>query len=208
MQMTKLNLNDADPQRGFDLIPAGTICTLQMTIRMGGAGEDGFLTRFAEGACEGLDCEFVVVDGEYAKRKIWQNLILAGTTDGHGKAGEISRTTLRSICESAFGITPDDTSEAAQARRNLDLADFQNLRFVARVGIEKSKNPAYGDSNKVYAITPDQKQWQTVEQIPAAAQGTFSGMAGAPAAPARTAAPTKPATAQAVGRPDWAKTEG
>lgn len=202
--MTKLNLNEADPQRPFDLIPAGTIAVVQMVIRPGGVGEDGLLTRYSEGACEGLDVEFTVVDGDYAKRKIWQTMILAGTTDGHATAGEISRTLLRGIWESAHGISPRDKSEAAQARRNPDIADFQNLRFTARISIEKSKDPAYDDKNKLTAVTPDARQWQPVEQIPVVAQGTFTGMAEAPAAPARAAAPAKPAPAQAVTRPNWA----
>ena len=73
-----------------------------MIIRPGGAGEDGWLKRSADGGSEGLDCEFTVVDTEYAKRKIWQFMILNGTTDGHAKAAEISRALLRGIVESAF----------------------------------------------------------------------------------------------------------
>jgi hypothetical protein len=201
---TRLNLNEAEPQRPFDLIPAGTIVTAQMMIRAGGIGEDGWLKRSADGNCEGLDLEFTIVDGDYAKRKIWQFMILNGTTDGHAKAADISRTMLRGILESAHGIRPDDVSEEAQSKRNSDLADFQNLRFIARVSIEKSKDPAYDDKNKLYALTPDARQWQPVEQIPAPAQGTFTGMTGAPAAQARAAAPAKSAPAQAVARPQWA----
>lgn len=192
----KLDLNKAEPQRARDLIPAGTICTVQMVIRPGGAGDDGLLTRYSEGACEGLDLEFTIVDGgDYAKRKIWQNLILVGNTDGHSKAGEISRTMLRGIWESAHGIKPDDMSEEAQSKRNSDLADFQNLRFVARISIEKSKDPAYDDKNRVYAVTPDNaRQWHAVEQIPAVAQGTLPGLA-IPAAAKST---------QPIDRPAWA----
>jgi hypothetical protein len=198
--MTTLNLNDAGPQRGFDLIPAGTICTVQMIIRMGGAGEDGWLKRSASSDCEGLDVEFTVVDGEYAKRKIWAFMILDGITDGHAKAAEISRALLRGILESARGINPNDVSEAAQKLRTAELADFMNLRFIAKITIEKSKDPAYDDKNRVVAITPDMKQWQAVEQIPASAQ---MGLLGVAAAPANAAAPTKPA--QAISRPQWAQ---
>ena len=52
--MTALNLDTAEPQRGFDLIPAGTICSVQMVVRMGGAGEGGWLKRTAAGDAEGL----------------------------------------------------------------------------------------------------------------------------------------------------------
>ena len=129
-------------------------------------------------AAEGLDCEFTVVDGEYAKRKIWQFMILSGTTDGHAKAAEISRALLRGILELARNIKPDDVSEEAAAKRKAELADFKNLRFIARISIEKSKDPAFDDKNKLEAITPDQRQWVAVEQIAASGQAELPGMAG------------------------------
>jgi hypothetical protein len=198
-----LNLNDAGPQRNFGPIPANTIATVQMIIRMGGAGEGGWLKRSADGGSEGLDCEFTVVDTEYAKRKIFQFMVLNGTTDGHAKAAEISRALLRGIVESAFGIKPDDLSEGAQQKRKVDLAGFNNLRFIARISIEKSKDPAYDDKNKVSAVTPDMKVWKAVEQLPASSQTGLPGVAGVAAPPPATAS-GKPA--QAIARPAWAQT--
>ena len=191
-----LDLNSASPQRSFDLIPAGTIAAVQMIIRAGGAGEDDWLKRSADGGSEGLDCEFTVLDTDWARRKIWQYMILNGTTEGHAKAAEISRTLLRGIVESAFSIRPDDTSEAAQQKRKVDLAGFNNLRFIARISIERSKDPAYDDKNKVSAVTPDMKAWKAVEQLPVSTQTGLPGVAGV------TAAPGKPA--QAIARPAWA----
>jgi hypothetical protein len=195
--MTTLNLNDAGPQRSFDLIPAGTIVTVQMLIRNGGVGEDGWLKRSADGGSEGLDCEFTVVDGEYAKRKIWQLMLLNGTSDGHSKAGEISRAFLRAVLESARDIKPNDVSEAAQSKRKAEIADFQNLRFIARIGIEKSKDPTYPDKNRLQAVTPDEKQWKAVEQLPV--------QMGLPGVPAGAGAPASAKPAQAITRPDWAQ---
>jgi hypothetical protein len=193
-----LNLNDAGPQRSFDLIPAGTIATVQMIIRPGGTGEGGWLKRSADGGSEALDCEFVVVDTQYAKRKIWMLLTLNGTTDGHAEAAGISRTLLRAIVESAFDIKPNDVSEDAQQKRDrIDFPDFNNLRFIARIGIEKSKDPAYPDKNRLEAVTPDLKAWKAVEQLPVSTQ---TGLPGA--APTLTAAPGTPA--QAIARPAWA----
>src|SRR6516225_7733244 len=111
---TNLDFNTAGEQRSFDVIPDRTIVTLQLTIRPGGAGDDDWLKRSADKNSEGLNCEFVVVDGEYAKRKLWQLYTLHGTTPGHAEAGEISRRTLRAILESARGIKPSDKSEAAE----------------------------------------------------------------------------------------------
>ena len=93
------DFNDAGEQRSLDVIPANTVCTLQLTIRPGGVGDGGWLKRSADGASEGLDCEFVVVDGQYAKRKLWALFTLAGTTQGHETAGDISRSTFRAILE-------------------------------------------------------------------------------------------------------------
>ena len=59
------DFNDAGPQRSFDLIPDGTIATVRMKIRPGGAGEGGWLRRANDGNSEALNCEFVVLDGEF-----------------------------------------------------------------------------------------------------------------------------------------------
>src|SRR5262249_35480207 len=164
---------DAPEQRGTELIPADTVATVQLTIRPGGAGEGGLLKRSQDGGCEMLDCELVVVDGPYMKHKLWERMIISGTTDGHAKAAEISRGKLRAILESARGIKPNDTSKEAREARTAELGDFDSLRFIAKIGIEKGrpKNDGsgenYADRNTIAAvITPDRKDWHTVEQVP------------------------------------------
>ena len=74
------DFNDVGPQKSFDVIPAGTICALQITVRPGNAGDGGWLTaaNTTKGNSIGLDLELVVVDGEYAKRKVWIRLTLSG----------------------------------------------------------------------------------------------------------------------------------
>jgi hypothetical protein len=175
---------DAPEQRGNELIPADTIATVQLTIRPGGAGEGGLLKRSKDGGCEMIDAEFVVVDGPHAKRKLWENLVISGTTDGHAKAAEISRGKLRAMLESARGIKPSDTSAEARKARTAELGDFDGLRFIARIGIEKGrqKNDGTGDSypdrNIIAAvITPDRKDWHTVEQAPRPAGSAASNAA-------------------------------
>ena len=134
-----LRLFQCSPPRDVELIPTGTVASVQARIRPGGAGEGGLLKRSKDGACEMLDLEFVLVDGPYARRKFWTNLVLEGTTPGHAQAAEISRGVLRAILESARGIKPDDLSDQARARRTADLKDFDNIIFVARIGVEKGK---------------------------------------------------------------------
>src|SRR5262249_40802848 len=115
-----IDLNDAGPQRDFDVIPTGTIVNLQMIIRPGGAGDEGWRKKAADGRSEHLDCVFVVVDeGKYHNRKIFQPLTLEGTTPNHQEAAGISRKFLAAVIESARGIRPDDKSEAAKQARHL-----------------------------------------------------------------------------------------
>jgi hypothetical protein len=183
--------SDAPEQRG-ELIPAGTVATLAMKIRPGGAGEAGLLTRSKDGACEMLDVEFVVVDGPHIKRKLWERWVLAGTTKGHEEASDISRGKLRAALESGRGIQPNDMSPEARKARIAELSDFDGLRIVARVGIEKGKprnngsGENYPDRNVIAAIlAPDRKGWHPIEQAPPS-----SGGGSAITAPVPIAKPT------------------
>ena len=191
--------SDAPPPREFDLIPHGTIATVTMHLRAGGVGEDGMCKRSKDGGCEMLDVEYVVVEGKYARRKFWSNMIMSGTTDGHAEAAKISLGTLRTILESARNIRPDDLSPAARAARTVSLKDFDGLTFVVRVGIERGgpnkdkPGENWPDKNIIAAvITPDKKEWKPVEQAP-----PFDGGGGAQAAAPANAAPP-------IARPGWA----
>ena len=159
------DFNDAGEQRSFDVIQANTICVLQMTIRPGGVsaepGDDGWPKRAADGNSVGLDCEFTVVDGPYAKRKLWQLFTIRGTTDGHAEAGRISREFFKAVLESARGIRPDDKSAEAQiARRALGgWADFDQLRFVARLGVRPPRDGYSAKNTILQVITPNLQDW-------------------------------------------------
>src|SRR5262245_26324347 len=102
--------SDAPPPRDIELIPANTIATLRLHIRPGDVGEDGMLKRSKNGDCEYLDAEFVVCDGEHAKRKFWSSLVLEGTTSGQQGIAQSSRGLLKLMLDSAFGVKPDDHS--------------------------------------------------------------------------------------------------
>ena len=176
----------------FNLIPHGTIAELQMTIQPGNAGEDGMLTRSKDGLCEMLVVECIVVDGQFAKRKLWERFVLTGTSDGHAKAAEISRSRLRAILESARGIKPDDVSPEARAARTVKLADFNGMRFLAKIGIEKGGERGdgtnYPDRNTLLQIiTPDRKDWRKIDQV--AVQPPQSPSAPVASAPAALAKP-------------------
>jgi hypothetical protein len=196
---------DTPPPRGFELIPHGTIATVQMRIRPGNVGEDGMFRRSAKGDCEMLDCEFVVVYGPYAHRKFWDNFILEGTTSGHAKMVETNRGVLRTITESSRGIKPDDVSPAARKARTASPKDFDNVIFIAKIGVERGRpkddgsGENYPDKNVLAGvITPDKKNWHPVEQPGPWNDGGGSGSSAAAPAPSETP------PAQGINKPTWA----
>lgn len=199
------DFNNAETQRTGDLIPDGTVATVHMTVRPGNAGEGGWLKRSKTGDSEALDCEFTVVDGPFAKRKFWTLFTVEGTTEGQKKAGEISAARLRAILESVHGVRPDDETPAAAVKRRVNSwGDFDGLRFVAKIGVEKAKEGSgFKDKNQLAAvITPDRKDWLKVEQVkaPGIAAGLAPGQTTIGAAAANVAA-----KAGEAAKPSWAQ---
>src|SRR5262249_39292767 len=142
-------------------------------IEPGNAGEDGLLTRSKDGGCEMLVAEFTVIDGLYKGRKIWERMILVGSTPGHAQAIDFSRGTLKAILDATRRLKPDDMSDAARAARTVGLRDFEGATFLAKLGIEKggSKNDGSGenwsDKNTLaMVITNDKKEWRPIDQPP------------------------------------------
>jgi hypothetical protein len=198
MSDINLNLNDAGEQRSFDVIPAGTIVPLCLTIKPGGAGDDGRLTKAKDGNSEHLVLELRVTSGEHAARKIFIQLTLRGTAPNHAEAARISLSTLKAIVESAKGIRPKDESDAAKAARSLrSLGDVDGLVFLARLGVRGPEGGFRAKNVITEIVTPDMQIWRKPEPPPASSTSTSS-------APAQQAASTaKPAGA--IARPDWAK---
>ena len=161
--MSFFDFNDAEQQQSGELLPAKTLCKVVMVIRPGGYGDDGW-RRKSDSGFEYLNAEMTVSSTPYAKRKLWQNIGVGGTTDGHQKAAQISRALLRAALESARGIDPKDESDNARAARQVNgWEDFNELEFAIEVGIDKDKTGQYRDKNKIQkVITPDHSKYQQV----------------------------------------------
>lgn len=196
--------SDAPPPRDFELIPANTVATLRLHIQGGGAGEEGMLKRSKDGRCEMLALEFVVADGEFAKRKFWENWTIEGID--HAKAIEISRSKIKSVLDSALGLNPKDVSPQARSARTKSYKELEGLTFIGKIGIEKGtpKNDgsaeSWPDKNILAAIiTPDRREWHPIEQPP-----PFTG--GGPTTPGSSApSGAAPLTSTApITRPGWA----
>jgi hypothetical protein len=195
--MTDLfNFNDAGEQKSFDVIPDNTTVMVRLTVRPGGAGEGGWLRKSKDGGCEMLDCLFTVVDGDYAKKKIFQNYVVRGQMPGHAEAAEISRKALCAVLESAHGFRPDDKSAAANAARQVQgWQGFDGLCFVARLGVRPPQGGYAAQNTIKEIITPERQDWRKHEQI---ARDLVNK-------PATAAQPPAAAPANAIARPNWAQ---
>jgi hypothetical protein len=184
-----------------ELIPLDTVVDLSIHIRPGGVGEDEMLKRNKDGTCEMLDCEFVVLSGQYKGRRFWNNFIINGTTDGQKSMAATHRLLLKAILDSAYGLDPSDVSAEARAARTVGIKAFQGMVFIGKIGQEKGgpngKGGVYADKNVLDSvITKDKKDWHPVEQPP-----PFNGGGGGGGAAPPSAAPAAP-----VKRPGWAQT--
>lgn len=175
--MSWSDFNSADDQSGFDVIPKGTLAKVRMTIKPGGHDDasqgwtGGWATRSNTTGAVYLNCEFVVLEGKYARRKIWS---LIGLYSAKGPDwANIGRAFIKGILNSSRGVSNKDNSPAAQnARRINGLGCLDGVEFAARIDIEKDQN---GDDKNVIklAITPDNKEYASL-------MGAVSGAASAP----------------------------
>lgn len=150
------DFNDAQ-SNNFDLIPAGTVAPLILTIRPGKHGDGGWETKSNSSDATYLNCEYAVLDGPFKGRKFWGNMVVSGGKKdeaGNSIAGNITRSNLRGILESARKIKPNDESETAQKGRVVSgYGDFSGMEFVGKIGIEKG-NGQYEDKNKLVSAVP------------------------------------------------------
>ena len=130
--MTYFDFNSAAEQTSFGLIPKGTIVRVRMTIRPGGYDDPsngwtgGFAKRNVNTGAVYLNCEFVVLEGPYARRKMW-SLIGLHSPKG-GEWASMGRTFIKAILNSARGVDPEDHSPAAQnARRISGFIDLEGI---------------------------------------------------------------------------------
>ena len=160
------DFNTADDQTGFDPIPKATLVKVRMSIKPGGHDDaqqgwtGGWATQNNTTGSVYLNCEFVVLDGKYTRRKIW-SLIGLHSPKGPDWAN-IGRAFIKGILNSARGISNKDNSPAAQnARRIQGLGDLDGIEFLARVDMEKDQHSNDKNAIKI-AITPDHKEYASL----------------------------------------------
>ena len=212
--------NDYNDAKNPNVIPKGTLAKVRLTIRPGGFDDPsqgwtgGYATRGSTGAVY-LNGEFTVLDGPYAKRKIWS---LIGLYSPKGPDwSNIGRSLIRGMLNSARGLSDKDASPQAQAARRINgFADLDGLEFMARIDIGADTNG--DDKNEVRgAVTRDHRDYaQLMGQMSPppsyVPQPTYPPMTAPtplapPAAPPATPFPNgQPAAAVAPDmRPTWAR---
>jgi hypothetical protein len=202
--MTFFDFNSAAEQSSYDLIPKGTVVRVRMTIKPGGYDDPsqgwtgGYATRSLSTGSVYLNCEFVVLDGPFARRKMWS---LIGLYSAKGAEWtNMGRTFIKAILNSARGINPNDSSPAAQnARRISGFADLEGIEFVGKVDWDKDQN---GQDKCVIksAVTPEHKDYAAhMNGAPAVAASAPASSGGANAYAQATGRAPVP------GRPSWAQ---
>ena len=210
-------------QSNGTVIPKGTLAKVRLTIRPGGFDDPsqgwtgGYAKRGATGAVY-LDAEYTVVEGAYAKRKIWS---LIGLYSPKGPDwGNAGRGLIKGILNSARGIDDKDNSAQAQAKRRISgFADLDGIEFIARMDIGSDTNGE--DKNEVRsAVTPSHRDYAQFMGFGAAApmqgygqppvmsapQQGYAAPAPGYAAPApQPQTPQTPAAPGFTGRPSWAE---
>src|SRR5581483_11851819 len=115
-----------------------------------------------------LDCEFTILEGQFARRKFWRRFVVSGgkvDEQGVSIGWKITKSALRAILDSAHGLDPKDESPTAQGRRRIQgFYDLNNLTFVAKVATDDE-----GRSELDAAITRDRPEYAKVlagENVP------------------------------------------
>jgi len=196
--------NDFNKAPAANLIPKGALAKVRLTIRPGGYDDPaqgwtgGYATRGTTGAVY-LSGEFTVLEGPYARRKIFT---LIGLSSPKGPDwGNMGRAFVRGMLNSARGIpNKDDSPQAQAARRISGFADIDGLEFVARIDIGTDANGE--EKNEIRAaIMPDHKEYAALMGLTPGARPATAGAGSA--APATK--PPAPAPAAGGVRPSWAQ---
>src|SRR5690606_19430236 len=104
-------------RQSFDLIPKGTLARVRMSIKPGGFDDPsqgwtgGWATQSFDSGAIYLACEGVVMEGPFAKRKVWRNI---GLYSAKGPTWmQMGRTFVRAALNSARNIHPGDSTPQA-----------------------------------------------------------------------------------------------
>ncbi|CUH38901.1 hypothetical protein JSE7799_01620 [Jannaschia seosinensis] len=196
-----------DAQTNSNVIPKGTLARVRLTIRPGGFDDpaQGWTGGYAKRASTGavyLDAEYTVLEGPYAKRKIW-SLIGLYSPNGPNWAN-MGRSLVRGMLNSSRGISDKDNSAQAQAARRISgFADLDGIEFVARIDVGKDASGEERNEIKS-AVMPDHRDYAQLmghDTAPMAPGTEYAPQAGTQAPYSTPPAPQPQTPTQGHGAP-------
>ena len=154
------NFNDAEDQIPYELVPHKTIAKVMLLLKKGNhitkEFPDGYASLSKSGTSVYLACEFVILGGEYENRKIWSNIGLH--SDNSEKYGEIGRSMIKAILNSAYSLHSKDKSPEAEKQRHIkSFSDLDNLICVAEITIKTSGDQPRNEIKTI--LTPDHAKY-------------------------------------------------
>lgn len=154
------DFSTAEPAKdiSFGPIPSGTKVRVITHLQAGEPSTPEGLMFVTKDGCWMLSFEFTVLDGPFARRKIWQKAMIGTApgvvlTEGQEKAVAISGSFIRSILEQARNISPTDDSPAAMKARKINsFMDLNSLELDVIVKVERKAG--YDPKNQIGRILP------------------------------------------------------
>lgn len=216
------DFNDAQNQQAFDVIAKGTLVRVRMTLKPGGFDSvehgwtGGYATQSDKTDAVYLSAEFVITEGEFARRKVWS---MIGLYSPKGPDwGNSGRAFVRAILNSSRNLLQQDNSQQANAARRITgFVELDGIEFLAKLDIELDQHGQPRNVIKV-AIQPDHKDYARLmgvaPRLPLPSATGVPGQAGVTTLP-QASQPTNQApaprasqpagTAAITARPSWAQ---
>jgi len=132
MAILDFDAGNVSPSQGFTLLPIGDYPVV--------ISESSDSIKNSKGTGEYIKLTYVVLEGEYKGRKIWENLSLVHENPITVK---IARQSLSAICRCVGVMHPQDTAE------------LHNIPFRISVGINPGNN-GFKESNGILEYMPMQ----------------------------------------------------
>ena len=119
-----------------ELIPAGTIAPVKLTMEAGGQAPEGLLTKTKSADMYYMHALLTIIEGPYVQQTLHHRFAVRGT---HPQDRWALRglQDLRRVLESARNIHPTDPSEEAKAKRRIQsYREFDGLCFLIKIGVK------------------------------------------------------------------------
>ena len=212
-----MNFGNAPTDQGGlgELVPDKTLAWAIVTVRPHNMDHGMVLVPSKSSDGKYIDVELTILEGPYAKRKIWDRIGLAGSSEKWVAQGFSSVRHILEVGREIVGFAPGDSKyqlgQITQTNGDMVLMELDGLRCAVQIGIEVGKD-GYKDKNVVRAYLSPNPTSNTFKTFMKLVNGETAPATTAPVAPKPAAATpawaTKPAVAPvatpaANARPAW-----